>query len=110
MSDTTPAQDAAMSQLDRIAILVIAALALVCMVVLMVMRIATEEFTGFAMLLIVTVAGQLVSHAKIVKIDHQTNGTLTKRLDDQTAEVVAQVADMLKTGAGTYVPEHSTEE
>lgn len=91
---TTPEQDAATSQADRIAIIAIAALAVVGMVVLMVLHIATAEFSGFILVLIVTVVGQLFTHQKVTKIDLQTNGNLTKRLDNQTADIVNAVSSL----------------
>lgn len=94
MSPTTPDQDQATSQADRIAIISIAALAIIGMIVLMLMHVATTDFTGFVVLLIVTVSGQLFTHSKVVKIDQQTNGNLTKRLDSQTDDIVNAVASL----------------
>lgn len=117
MSSPTPPmtpEERRISLVETVGIIILAVVVIVAMVILMVMHVATAEFTSIVIVLVPVIINAMVTHQKVSKIDAQTNGGLTKRLDSQTADIISAVAalqqyenyprDAVPTG---HVPEHA---
>ena len=101
-NNQTTQQDRTDSITELIAIIVIAVIAIICMFVLSLYNVKTAEFTTFVLLIIPVIVGQLLTHRKVSKVDLQTNGNLTARLDNQTEAIVTAVATLNELPARAY--------
>ena len=102
---TTPTQDTQQHLFGMIVIAVIGALGVVGVFVLIILDRATSEFTAWLMLFIPVIVGMLYNFNLTAKVQQQTNGQLTSRLDSQTADVINAVSTVVEKGTRPeYVP------
>lgn len=102
---STPEQDQASTQMDRLAIIGVAVVCIVALTVLTVMNKETAEFIKLIIILIPMIAGIMVVHTKVVNVEKQTNGQLTARLDSQTADMLNAVAALVETPPRRAAPD-----
>jgi len=95
---STPEQDQASTQMDRLAIVGVALVCIIALTVLTVMNKETAEFIKLIIVLIPMIAGIMVVHNKVVNVEKQTNGQMSARLDSQTADVINAVATVVEKG------------
>ena len=100
MTNTTPTpeQDQANTVIERVGIIVLAALAMGAVFTLIMLEKASDQFTTWLMLFIPVIGGMLFVHNGVRQVVKQTNGQLTTRLDSQTADVVNGVTSVISQG------------